>query len=303
MIPLNEFRVEATLLGRRTHVDDIRTLLNSVHVKSKALTRHEFPALLGLEPEYDAAVQFSGDEFAFLKQLRSEQLSSKKSGSECHVVATVMYNAAVHQLVNPRLNIKKRGYRSVSKRLDAIDERTEYHSGSLKPPMVLSHKSINDEDDKPDEKALLGQLCVMFRDSPVLRHRKKVYFFVYDFPACVCPTISPESPGHVMKWRERLKRTQNCRAQNATEGSKSGAIESIGPLSKDVEPSTVLPVVLAADEESTSPLNAPQNSQLALLVAPAAGEINDANGECAPISRDSCASTPADEALLQVWDA
>ncbi|RLN97983.1 hypothetical protein BBJ28_00021981 [Nothophytophthora sp. Chile5] len=171
MVELDAHRAEATLLHRLERIDDIRALLTSVHIKQKPITRADFVGMLGLEPEYEGTTDFAAHEYALLKQLRAEQLASRRSWAQCGVVATVLYNTAVHQLSNPCLGVKKRGFRAVAKRLTMIDEQLEH--AAIQPVseriLALTQKSVNDEQIPPDEEALMKQLFMMIRGAQAFK--------------------------------------------------------------------------------------------------------------------------------------
>ncbi|RLN53750.1 hypothetical protein BBJ28_00002366 [Nothophytophthora sp. Chile5] len=85
MLQLRMGHVESRLLQQRALADDIGALLTSTAKSRKSMNRGVFVGLLGLEPEYDAASEFSAHEYSLLKQLRAEKLSTKKPWSQCAV--------------------------------------------------------------------------------------------------------------------------------------------------------------------------------------------------------------------------
>ncbi|RLN82519.1 hypothetical protein BBJ28_00016363 [Nothophytophthora sp. Chile5] len=210
MLQLRMGHVESRLLQQRALADDIGALLTSTAKSRKSMNRGAFVGLLGLEPEYDAASEFSAHEYSLLKQLRAEQLSTKKPWSQCAVVATILYNTAVQELDNPSLGVKKRGFRAISKRLSALDALLEKkpRAPSSQRIVPLTEKLINDEEVTPDEEALLKQLFEMIRTS-ALKKKKQVYFLVFDFAASACSGIAPKSQHFLQRRWESLKRSQN----------------------------------------------------------------------------------------------
>ncbi|ETM98040.1 hypothetical protein PPTG_19842 [Phytophthora nicotianae INRA-310] len=136
LIQLQTNSVEADLLAKNAPTEDIRSLLSITYSKRKYLTRENFVGLLGLEPEYDAVREFSAQEFSLLKQLRAEQVASNQPWSNSDVVSTILYNCAVERLDYSALNIRKRRFRAVSRRIPAIDDQLK------KKPIVTGQRII-----------------------------------------------------------------------------------------------------------------------------------------------------------------
>lgn len=111
LLPLRTNALEAVILRKRSQPTDIKKLMQSAHVTRRSIPSDAFVKQLGLNPEYESTADFTADEFVVLEQTRGEQLALDGKiykWRECPVVATVMYNAAVNELTNPCLKLKKR---------------------------------------------------------------------------------------------------------------------------------------------------------------------------------------------------
>ncbi|KAL3662020.1 hypothetical protein V7S43_012827 [Phytophthora oleae] len=209
MIQLRTSCVEAQMFSRHEASADIRVLLSNAFTKQNHFHRKNVVDLLQLEPEYEAANEFSAHEFSLLKQLRAEQLAAKKPWPNSEAVATILYNCAVELLDNLALQLRKRGFGATSRRLQGIDELVKQapHSTGGQQIVCTTDKPINDDDIKPDEEALMRNLFAMIRTSS-LKHRKQVYLVVYNFAAAACDGIESKSDKHLLRRWESLRRTQ-----------------------------------------------------------------------------------------------
>jgi len=208
--------VEVDLLSHSAPSDDIRSLLTNAFTKENHFNLKNLLDMMRLEPEYEAVRDFTGHEFALLKQLRLEQLVAKRGWSQSEAVTTIIYNCAVDQLDNRALSLRKRGFHFIAKRLPGIDELlTPLPPLTGQRVVLTTEKSINDDKVNPDEEALMKNLFEMVRKS-ALKHRKQVFVVVYDFAASACAEIEPKSRGLLLRRWEGIKRFQNRAKKKAS---------------------------------------------------------------------------------------
>ncbi|OWY98481.1 hypothetical protein PHMEG_00030747 [Phytophthora megakarya] len=94
--------LELNLRRSHHHSNTIEELLAKQAVFST--TRAEFfNSLCLIELDYEAAIGFSSEELALLRQLRSEQVRAGQSWADCALVTTIMYNIAVASNLNSQL--------------------------------------------------------------------------------------------------------------------------------------------------------------------------------------------------------
>lgn len=150
------------------------------------------------------------------------------------MVATILYNAAVRQLDNPSLQIRKHGYHAISRRLGSIDmQLTQPTSKTLvKAACILTvkNKTINDEENLGDDSSLQEKLSHILRLATGIKNVKQVYRSVYDFAACICPDINRKSDEFLDRRWESLRRAQNYsrNKKNEEKKLKQSSIEPIG---------------------------------------------------------------------------
>ncbi|KAL3672806.1 hypothetical protein V7S43_002095 [Phytophthora oleae] len=138
MMRIQACDIEAELLSRSAPSNDIRSLLSKAFTKDNHYNRKNFVELLGLKPEYGVVREFGTHEFALLKQLRAEQLSAKAVWSDSEAVTTILYNCAVNRLDNRALNLRKRDFIAISKRLPAIDALLKTNPPSISQRVILT---------------------------------------------------------------------------------------------------------------------------------------------------------------------
>ncbi|KAE9084156.1 hypothetical protein PF005_g21663 [Phytophthora fragariae] len=209
MIRLDTTQIESRLLRQHEVAGDIRELLLNAHKARKSTSSKVFVELLGLEPEYESSTEFTAREFSLLKELRAEQLAANKPWSTSDVIATIVYNAAVQQLDNPALGVKKRGFRAIARRIGGVDDQLMIKP--VCPGRRIIHavdKAVNDDAVSPDEEALMKNLYAMVRTAG-LKKRKQTYFMVYNFAASMCSGIEPKSEGLLQRRWEGMKRSEN----------------------------------------------------------------------------------------------
>ncbi|KAG7390520.1 hypothetical protein PHYPSEUDO_007746 [Phytophthora pseudosyringae] len=144
-----------------------------------------------------------------MKTIRVEQLAAKSAWSESEAVATILYNCGVDRQDNRALNVRKRGFHAIAKRLPGIDElvkHTPFTTGQR--ILMITDKSVNDDEVTPDEDAIMRDLFAMVRMSS-LKKKKQVYAIVYAFAAATSDGIIPKSIEFLLRRWEGLKRTQN----------------------------------------------------------------------------------------------
>jgi hypothetical protein len=199
--------------------------------------------------------------------------------SHCYIV----YNAAVQQLDNPALGVKKRGFRAIARRIGGVDDQLK-----LKPVCTGRHiihaadKAVNDDVVRPDEEALMKNLEAMVRTAG-LKKRKQTYVMVYNFAASMCLGIEPKYEGLLQRRWEGMKRSQNRHMKKKTEVCPKSQINTLGIDATGV----TSPQIVQNSHEATSTAMMP--TQQSVQATTVFADAEDAQEAANPASNNEAA--------------
>nr|KAE8919422.1 hypothetical protein PF009_g30272 [Phytophthora fragariae] len=209
--------LETNLHRAQQHSANIKELLSMQAVFSTTSRLPKaafFNSLCTTELDYEAATGFSSQEFALLRHLRAEQLSSARSWDKCALVTTIMFNVVVTSNSNNHLRLRRRSYTTISAKLEGItkhdtDASAQKLAAATKKLFKFdSSEPVNDEL-TGHEQAFQIDLFDTLRQMRGLRKKRQVFTQIYDFASCTCSGIHSKSASILLARWENLKRASN----------------------------------------------------------------------------------------------